>query len=124
MIDTLKRQEAPLTGVFGNNDRDRVLLEENAAAFPHLTIGGFLARLDAGGMKIALLHGHDRPLLEMFMGSAYLDLLVHGYTPRADIRRNGSLLIVNPGEVSGHLSGRSTVALVETVEGTGRIVEL
>ncbi len=124
MIDTLRDLEAPLTGVFGNNDGDRALLEKKAAAYPHLTIGGFFARLDAGDMKIALLHGHDRQLLEMLMGSASLDLLVYGHTHLAEIRRNESLLIVNPGEVYAHLSGRSTVALVDTEKRAGRIVEL
>lgn len=124
MIDTLKDLEAPLAGVFGNNDGDRVLLEQKAAAFPRLTIAGVFARLDAGGIRIALLHGHDRQLLQMLLSSRDLDLLVYGHTHLADIRRNGSLLIVNPGEVYGHLSGRSTVALVDTEKRAGRIVEI
>jgi putative phosphoesterase len=124
MIDTLKDLEAPLTGVFGNNDGDQVLLGKKAAAYPLLKIAGVFARIDAGGMKIALLHGHDQQLLEMLMGSGSLDLLVYGHTHRPDIRRNGSLLIVNPGEVFGHLSGRSTVAVIDTVKRAARIVEI
>jgi hypothetical protein len=124
MIDTLSELEAPLTGVFGNNDGDRVLLEKKAAAFPLLTIGGVFARVDAGGMKIALLHGHDQQLLQMLMGLESLDLLVYGHTHRPDIRRNGPLLIVNPGEVYGHLTGRSTVALVDTEKRAATIVEI
>lgn len=124
MIDTLRELEAPLTGVFGNNDGDRPLLEKKAAAYPQLKIGGVFARVDAGDMKVALLHGHDRQLLEMLMGSESLDLLVYGHTHRPDIRRNGSLLIVNPGEVYGHLTGRSTVALVDTEKRAARIVEI
>jgi hypothetical protein len=124
MIDTLKELEASLTGVFGNNDGDRPLLETTAAAYPLLKIGGMFARLDAGGMKIALLHGHDRQLLEVLTESGSIDLLVYGHTHRPDIRRNGPLLIVNPGEVYGHLTGRSTVALVDTEKRAATIVEI
>jgi predicted phosphodiesterase len=33
-------------------------------------------------------------------------------------------LIVNPGEVYGHLTGRSTVAIIDTVKRSAEIVEL
>jgi len=62
-------------------------------------------------MRIALLHGNDRELLETLAACGSLDLLVYGHTHRPEIRREGALLIVNPGEVYGHLTGRSTVAL-------------
>jgi len=49
---------------------------------------------------------------------------VYGHTHRPEIRREGSLLIVNPGEVYGHLTGRSTVALVDTVKRSAEIVDI
>jgi uncharacterized protein len=124
MIDTLKELAAPLTGVFGNNDGDRALLERKSAALPSLKITGIFARIDIGGMRIALLHGNDRELLETLAGCGSLDLLVYGHTHRPEVRRVGSLLRVNPGEVYGHLTGRSTVALVDTVKRSAEIVEI
>ena len=124
MIDALKELTAPLTGVFGNNDGDRPLLEKKSAAFPGLKIGGTFARINVGGMRIALMHGNDRELLETIMGCGSLDMLVYGHTHRPEARREGSLLIVNPGEVFGHLTGRSTVALIDTVKGSAEIVEI
>lgn len=124
MIDTLKELAAPLTGVFGNNDGDRSLLEKKSAAVSHLKIAGTFARIDAGGLRIAILHGNDRELLKTLAGCGCLDLLVYGHTHRPEIRRDGSLLIVNPGEVYGHLTGKSTVALVDTVKQSAEIVEI
>ncbi|HUW85352.1 MAG TPA: metallophosphoesterase [Methanoregula sp.] len=124
MIDTLKELAAPLTGVFGNNDGDRPLLERKSAALLCMKIAGTFARIDTGGMRIALLHGNDRELLETLLGCGSLDLLVYGHTHRPEVRRDGSLLIVNPGEVYGHLTGRSTVALVDTVKRSAEIVEI
>jgi len=49
---------------------------------------------------------------------------VYGHTHRSEIRREGPLLIVNPGEVYGHLSGRSTVELVDSVKRSAEIVEV
>ena len=124
MIDTLKELAAPLTGVFGNNDGDRSLLGRKSAAVPGLKIAGTFARLDAGGMKIALLHGNDRELLEMLSTCGSCDLLVYGHTHRPEVRKDGRLLIVNPGEVYGHLTGKSTVALIDTVNRSAEIVEI
>jgi uncharacterized protein len=124
MIDTLKGLTAPLTGVFGNNDGDRRLLEKKSADIPSMKIEGTFARIDAGGMRIALLHGNDRELRETLAACGSLDLLVYGHTHRPEVRQAGSLLIVNPGEVYGHLTGRSTVALVDTAKRSAEIVEL
>ena len=106
MIDTLKGLAAPLTGVFGNNDGDRCLLERKSAGLLSMKIEGTFARIDAGGMRIALLHGNDRELLETLAACGSLDLLVYGHTHRPEVRKDGSLLIVNPGEVYGHLTGQ------------------
>jgi hypothetical protein len=124
MIDTLKELKAPLTGVFGNNDGDRALLERKSGMLPSIKISGTFARMDLGGMRIGLVHGNDRDLLETLTASGSLDLLVYGHTHRPEIRREGTLLVVNPGEVYGHLTGRSTVALVDTVTRSGEIVDL
>jgi hypothetical protein len=124
MIDSLQELEAPLTGVFGNNDGDRVLIERKSGMLPSMKITGTFARIDVGGMRIALLHGNDRELLETLTACGSLDLLVYGHTHRPEIRRAGSLLRVNPGEVYGHLTGRSTVALIDTVQRSGEIVDI
>jgi len=124
MIDTLKELKAPLTGVFGNNDGDRALLERKSGLLPSTKIAGTFARMDLGGMRIGLVHGNDRDLLETLVSCGSLDLLVYGHTHLPEIRRVGSLLVVNPGEVYGHLTGRSTVALVDTVTRSGEIVDI
>jgi hypothetical protein len=53
-----------------------------------------------------------------------MDWTVVGHTHRPEIRRDGSPLMVNPGEVYGHLTGRSTVALIDTVQWSGEIVDI
>jgi putative phosphoesterase len=124
MIDTLKELKAPLTGVFGNNDGDRVLLERKSGQHPSMKITGTFASIDLRGMRIGLVHGNDRELLETLVACGSLDLLVYGHTHRPEIRKEGSLLVVNPGEVYGHLTGRSTVTLVDTGKRSAEIVDI
>ncbi len=124
MIDTLKELKAPLTGVFGNNDGDRALLKRKSGMHTSMMIAGTFARIDLGGMRAGLLHGNDRELLETLTTCGSLDLLVYGHTHNPEIRKEGGLLIVNPGEVYGLLTGRSTVALVDTVQRSALIVDL
>jgi putative phosphoesterase len=124
MIDTLKELRVPLTGVFGNNDGDRALLERKSGQIPSTKISGTFARMDLGGMRIGLVHGNDRELLDTLISCGSLDLLVYGHTHRPEIRKEGALLVVNPGEVYGHLTGRITVALVDTIKRAAEIVDL
>jgi len=124
MIGTLKDLTAPLTGVFGNNDGDHALLLAKCRQHPHLSIAGTFARVDAGGVTIGLLHGHDRQLLETLCTSSTLDILVYGHTHKPEVRQQGSMLIINPGEVYGNLTGKSTVALLDTKTRDVRILEL
>jgi putative phosphoesterase len=41
------------------------------------------------------------------------DCIIYGHTHREDIREVGGVLLVNPGEVCGYLTGVSTVVLLE-----------
>jgi putative phosphoesterase len=101
MVDTLKELKAPLTGVFGNNDGDRVLLERKSGLLPSTKISGTFARIDLGGMRIWLVHGNDRNLLETLTTCGSLDLLVYGHTHRPEIRNEGSRCLSTPARCTG-----------------------
>jgi predicted phosphodiesterase len=101
MIDILQELKAPLTGVFGNNDGDRVLLERKSGQHPSVKITGTFARMDLGGMRIGLVHGIDRELLETLVACGSLDLLVYGHTHRPEIRNEGSRWLSTPARCTG-----------------------
>ena len=124
MIGTLKDLVAPMTGVFGNNDGDHALLLAKCSEYPHLTIAGPFARIEEGGVSIGLMHGHDRRLFETLCSCSALDVLVYGHTHKPEVRRQGPLLIINPGEVYGHLTGKSTIAVLDTKSRKVRILEI
>jgi putative phosphoesterase len=89
-----------------------------------LEMRGNFAEITADSLKIALLHGGDVELLEALINQEIFDVVVHGHTHAPEIRRKGSTLIINPGEICGYLTGKSTLALLDTSKREARIVEL
>jgi putative phosphoesterase len=71
-----------------------------------------------------LLHGSDKELLKSLIESESFDVVVHGHTHNAEVYRKGKTLVVNPGEVCGYLSGKSTVTIFDTIKCEARILEL
>jgi putative phosphoesterase len=72
-------------------------------------------------MCIGLLHGDDRELLQALIGRKAFDVVVHGHTHKAEVRKFGATLVVNPGEACGYLTGKPTIAVIDT---SSRDVEL
>jgi len=125
VIPRLARLEAKLVGVFGNNDGDKALLLKRASETGgKVEIRGLFAEVRAGGLRIALLHGHEDELLRSVIACGGYDVVVHGHTHRASVRREGGTLVVNPGEVCGYLYGKPTLALLDTEELSVKLVEL
>jgi len=124
VVPKFKDLRMKLIGVFGNNDGDRELLERRFNEHKGLEIRGNFAETIIDGVKIALLHGHEEELLKALIQSEGFDVVVHGHVHKAEVYRKGKTLVVNPGEVCGYLSGKSTIALFDTVKREVKIVEL
>jgi hypothetical protein len=76
------------------------------------------------GIRIALLHGHEKAILADLIESGLFDLVVHGHSHRQFIGKNGETLVINPGEVCGYLTGNPTCAVYDIENGEGRILVL
>lgn len=124
VVPKLKDLRAKLIGVFGNNDGDRELLKRRFSEYKSLEIRGNFAEVAIEGLKIALLHGDDEGLLKALVESGGFDVVVHGHAHKAEVYRKGKTLVVNPGEVCGYLTGKSTIALFDTVKREAKVVEL
>lgn len=116
--------KAKLIGVFGNNDGDREFIKKKFSEHRGLEIRGDFAEITVDGLKIALLHGNEEELLKALIESEGFDVVVHGHTHKAEVYRKGKTLVVNPGEVCGYLTGKSTLALLDTVNCEAEMVQL
>ena len=117
-FDLFRDLRAPLDGVFGNNDGDRLLLRERSGGRVHVQ-PHFVTPGDLRGVVV-----HEPPLVPALERSGEFDLVVFGHTHQPVIRRTGRTLVVNPGKAARLHQGRSTVALLETDTGEARLVEL
>lgn len=115
--------KAKVIGVLGNNDGDAHLLKSRFEDFGG-ELRGLFAEVRVDGLKIALLHGHLEELLKSLVESGGYQVVVHGHTHKAGARRVNGTLVVNPGEVCGYLSGKSTVAVLDTKTLEVRFLEL
>ena len=124
VIPRFRELKAKLVGVFGNNDGDRELLKRRFSEYEGMELRGNFAELRVNGRKIALMHGSEEELLRALIESQNFDVVVHGHTHKAEIYRKGKTLVVNPGEVCGYLTAKSTIALLNIEKLEAKIVEL
>ncbi len=102
--------QADLIGVFGNNDGDKLFLQQK---FKDLNIGKLCPdhhQFEIEGRKIFLMH--EPKFLDALIAGDKCDLIIYGHTHEIDIR-TGHPLVVNPGECGGWLNGKCTVCIVD-----------
>jgi uncharacterized protein len=123
VVPHLARLNCNLIGVFGNNDGDHELLKKRFSETQNCHMHGDFASVSVEGFRIALLHGNTE-LIDSLVASGYFDAVVHGHTHVAGVEQHGKTLSVNPGELCGYLSGKPTVAILDTDTRQARIIQI
>jgi len=95
--------------VFGNCDGEKQGLEK--AFQPLGEIREAPLAFKNSDLNFLVVH-LDFPL-EPYLSSGEYDVLVFAHTHKAEIRKEERILLINPGETGGWLSGKSTVALLD-----------
>lgn len=117
-IPRLTRLGVPLYAVKGNNDGEVIGLNAKITASGG-TFSTYPLHIELGGRHIFIQHepfGLDAP-------SAKYDLIVYGHTHQQDLR-DGSPIILNPGEACGWLTGTASAALYDTETQNIEIIEV
>ena len=123
-IPKFKSLNCRFIGVFGNNDGDQELLKKRFSEAQNCEIHGRFAQIDINNYKIALLHGDEPELLFALRYSQKFNVIVYGHTHNRDIEQHENTLIINPGELCGYLTGKATLALLNTETNEAQIIEL
>jgi len=118
-----KPLKADLIGVFGNNDGDQQMLRKRFSDLG-AEIRGRFAEVKNSGLKIGMIHGEEEELLQSLINAESYDVIVHGHTHEAKTYRKGKTVVVNPGEVCGYLTGKSTIATLNTQTLDVKIISL
>jgi len=115
-----KNLNCPLKGVFGNNDGDKLYLQEKFKGIGEIYSAPYEAIIDH--KNIIMLH--KEKLIDALAESQKYDVIIYGHTHRTDLHKIGKTLIINPGECSGWLSGKSTIALLDLTNLKAIIIDL
>jgi predicted phosphodiesterase len=62
---------------------------------------------------------HDVPI-----DSTFHEVIVHGHVHEAKAYKKGTTLVINPGEVCGYLTGKSSIAVLDIESKEARIIQL
>jgi len=117
--NALGKLKAPLIGIFGNNDGDRLYLTERFRDIG--TLYPDHHEFEFNGKRGVLMH--EPKFIDALVKSGVYDLIIYGHTHEIDVRE-GRPLVINPGECGGWLTGRATVVIVETETMTVRLIDL
>ena len=111
----------PAHFVFGNCDDDLARFQSQIEAAGQTCHGQF-GDLTLAGVRIALLHSHDRRRFREACDSGEYGLVCYGHTHIAAIDRHGESIILNPGAI--YRASPHSVAIVELPEVAATIIEL
>lgn len=108
-LELLARLDAPLVGVFGNNDAGERESLERAAERHAMRLADPPLALSLAERRIVVVH--DPRDLD---GAALPhDVALHGHTHRLAIERADGRLRFNPGECAGHVPGGNAVGVLD-----------
>ena len=105
-------------GVFGNNDGDKLLLQERSGG----SIKNQPLMLTLDGKKIVVVHEHHT--VNALADSGHFDVVIYGHTHEPLVKKVNTSLLINPGEVCGWLYGKPTAALLDLNKMEAEIIEL
>jgi putative phosphoesterase len=109
--------------VYGNNDGDRVGLAKEFNRIGGEYLGDF-GEIEADGLKVAMLHGTEESLVRAVVTSGLYDVVIRGHNHRFESTRVGETMLINPGEIWGLFTGRSSVAVLDTSRMAVEIIAL
>ena len=115
-----KNLNCPLKGVFGNNDGDKLYLQEKFKEIGEIYPVPYETNIDHKNIIMM----HKEKLIDALGESQKYEVIIYGHTHRIDLRKIGKTLIINPGECGGWLTGKSTIALLDLKTLEANIVEI
>jgi len=111
----------PTHFVFGNCDENRRELQTAIEAAGQTCHGEF-GELELAGVRIALLHSHDRRRFREACESGDYQLVCYGHTHIAAIDRRGDTIVLNPGAI--YRANPHSIAIVDLPQVNATIFEL
>jgi putative phosphoesterase len=114
------RLSCPVKAVFGNCDGEKDGLKKVFVSLGEIEEEPFIF----SHVERIILLTHTQFANEKNIRSGKYEVIVYGHTHKPDVRKNNGVLVVNPGETGGWLTGKKSVALLDPVSLEAEIVFL
>ncbi len=118
--EELENLNCPVKAVFGNCDGEKRGLEKAFSSFGEIQESPLIFSRD--GLDFFVTHVPSD--IERHAASGKYDIIIFAHTHAPEVRKKGTTLLINPGETGGWVSGKSTVALLETEGLSAEIIPL
>jgi uncharacterized protein len=105
--------------VYGNNDGDKEVLRRLISKFGIIKMPPMFLDID----KISLCVLHEPNLINHLCKMPSVDVIIYGHIHRTSVIKD-KCLSINPGECCGYITGRSTVAILDTATLNVEILEI
>ena len=128
IMKRLGKLNAKMIAVYGNNDGDKDLLKELALNYG-FEIHNPPYTLTINSKRILILHGfgskgETKRMVYSIARSREYDVILYGHTHEKDYKVIDDVVVLNPGEVFGYLSGTSTIAILDMITLKASFIQL
>jgi len=117
-VRLFKEFNCPWIGVFGNNDGEKkglTVVSENRIQEPPY-------ELNLGGKSVYIAHDIFPEFPDGNVPGR--DIIISGHSHNASVEKRRNQVYINPGELCGYVSGKCTIALLDTEKLEAEIVEI
>lgn len=112
-------------GVFGNNDGEITYIREVLGQICKFTENGLEHILELRGKKIFVAHFPRPETIEALANSGKFDIILSGHTHNVvNEKKDTGVLVINPGEACGYLTGKATFVIIDTEIMEAEVIEL
>ena len=119
--DPERRSRPVTTYIF--NDGERVFLKQNLGQICNIV--GMEISKDFYGRKVFAAHMPTQETIDALANSKKYDIILSGHTHNlVNKKYDNGVLVLNPGEACGYLSGKATFAIINTEKIAAEIIEL
>lgn len=116
----LENLNCPVKAVFGNCDGEKKGLEKAISSFGEIKEAPLTFTHDRRHFIVTHIHTG----LKTYIHSKKHDIIIFAHTHKPETRKDGKILILNPGETGGWVSEKSTVALLDIETLSAEIIPL
>ncbi len=113
-MQALKGTEIETVAIYGNNDGERDAFHSMMGDF--VNFPGIFYDCNWNDCNIAVYHGTLDKILNCIIDSKHYEVVLCGHTHQKRVETRDGVLIVNPGECCGYLTGTATIAVIDLGE--------